>query len=131
MAKENTQSRMKDMSSMVLPVCEYLWPRDVKLVQKSLSPIFDDHPRITELKLHPTPLFRYDIVKDRELMWKILDQLDAGSILNFASLIPALRDDKVFQDLKEWFDISPDLAELSDFWDGPYEIPSEPVFDVK
>jgi len=124
------------MSSMVIPVCEYLWPCDVKLVQDSLSPIFDDHPRMSELKLHPTPLFRYSILKDgelmdRELMWKILDQLDARSILNFASLIPALRDDKVFKDLKEWYELGPDLAAFADFWDGPYEIPSEPVFNVK
>lgn len=109
MPETTTESAIPNMSSMVLQVCEFLWPRDVEHVQRSLSPLYDNHPRMSELKKHPTPMFRFDIVTNRTLVWKILDQLDAQSILNFASLIPALRDDNVFVDLKEWFDIG--LAE--------------------
>lgn len=117
---------------MVVQVCEFLRPKEVEVVEKSVYPYYTDHPRIKELKKHPTPMFRYPIISDHTLLWKILDQLDAQSILNFVSNVPSLASDDAFKELKEWYDIRPDLAEreaeLADFWDGPYQFPSEPVF---
>lgn len=129
---EDTTMEDGKISSMLVQVCEFLRPKDVELVQASVSPLYSGHPRIEELKKHPTPMFRYPIVSDRNLLWKILDQLDAKSIINFASTIPVLGSDDTFKELKEWYDIRPDLAEreaqLADFWDGPYQFPGEPIF---
>lgn len=117
--------------TVVVQVCEFLWPKEVKLVQDSLFPRYANNPRLEELKKHPTPMFRYPIINDREILWKILDQLDAKSIINFASTIPALANDDVFIDLKEWYDIRPDLAAVAEFWSGPYVIPEEPALQER
>jgi len=120
------------LSSLVIQVCEFLPPKEVSHVQNSVHPLYANHPRIEELKKHPTPMFRFPIITDRILLWKILDRLDAKSILNFVSTVPVLLSDDAFKELKEWYDIRPELAEreaeLADFWDGPYKFPSEPVF---
>jgi len=118
----------KNERTVVVQVCEFLWPKEVKLVQDSLSLRYHNNPHLEEVKKHPTPMFRYPIINNLEILWKILDQLDAKSIIIFASTIPSLANDDIFIDLKEWYDIHPDLAKVAEFWLGPYVIPSEPVF---